>query len=133
MAVNQPPQPQPQPQPQPLPQPQPQPAPVETGRYHFRAVTWIWFVVAVIDIFIAGDFLLKLLAASKSSGFVNFVYQLAGILAAPFHGIWPVTTSNNSHLDPADLAAIVVYSLLAWGIVTVVRIATAPKGTKPTV
>src|SRR5665213_1236563 len=44
MAVNQPPQPQPhpqpQPQPQPLPQPQPQPAPVETGRYHFRAVTW---------------------------------------------------------------------------------------------
>jgi hypothetical protein len=133
MIVNQPP-PQPPQQPQPQPQPpQPQPAPVETGGYHFRAVTWIWFVVAVIDIFIAGDFLLKLLAASKSSGFVNFVYQLAGILVAPFHGIWPVTTSNASNLDPADLAAIVVYSLLAWGIVTVVRIATAPKGTKPTV
>jgi hypothetical protein len=117
------------------PQPARQSAPVETGRYHFRTAAVIWFVAAVIDIIVAADFLFKLFGASTSSAFVKFIYQLGGnILAGPFHGIFPTTAAvGSSYFDPADLVAIVFYILLGWGLITLVKIVTAPKGTKPTV
>ena len=127
MVVNQPQQPQQQPQ------QAPQAAPVVTGRYQFRLAAVIWFVAAVIDIFLAGDFLFRLLGASKASAFVNFVYQISAIFSAPFHGIWPAVANKASYLDPADLVAIVVYAVVAWGLITLVKIATAPSGSKPAV
>lgn len=126
MVVNNPP-----PQP-PAPQPSVQ-GPIETGRYQFRLAAVIWFVAGIIDIFLAGDFLFRLLGASKSSSFVNFVYQISSIFSAPFHGIFPPAANATSYFDPADLVAIVVYAVIGWGLITLVKIATAPKGTKPAV
>ena len=117
-------------------QPQQTPAQMasaETPRYHFRAAAIIWFIAGVIDVFLAGDFLFRILGAAKTSSFVNFVYQIAGIFSAPFHGIWPVTSNATSYFDPADLVAIVVYAVIAWGLITLVKIMTAPKGAKPAV
>jgi uncharacterized protein YggT (Ycf19 family) len=108
-------------------------APVATPRYHFRAAAIIWFIAGIIDVFLVGDFIFWLLGAAKTSAFVNFVYQVAGIFSAPFHGIWPVAAGGDSYFDPADLVGIVVYAVICWGLVTLVKIATASKGTRPAV
>jgi hypothetical protein len=121
-------------QPAPDPTPTAAPAPVvvnEQGRYNFRAAAVVGFIVGVIDILIAARFLGKLLGASAASAFVSFIYQLSGVLVAPFQGIFGDGGSKANTFETSDLVAIVVYAVIGWGIVMLIRIATAPRGTKP--
>ena len=118
-------------------QPAPAPAPVERvsvteqGRYNFRAVAVVGFIVGVVDILIAARFLGKLFGASSQSAFANFVYQVSAPLVAPFTGIFGDTGSRTNTFETASLVAIVVYAVIGWGLVALIRIITAPHGTKP--
>ncbi len=103
----------------------------EEGRYNFRAAAIVGFVVGVADILIAARFLGKLLGASSQSAFVNFIYQVSSPLVAPFKGIFGDAGSSSNSFETASLVAIVVYAVLGWGIVMLIRILTAPRGTKP--
>ena|SRR5256714_351077 len=110
------------------------PAPVsitEEGRYNFRAAAIVGFLVGVVDIFIAARFLGKLLGASAQSAFVSFIYTVSGPLVAPFQGIFGNGGSKANSFETADLVAIVVYAVIGWGLVMLIRIITAPRGTKP--
>jgi len=104
---------------------------VEEGRYNFRAAAAVWLTVGVIDVLIAGRFLLKLLDASTQSSFVGLVYGVTSPLLAPFHGIFPTSASAGNVFEPAALVAIAVFALLGWGAVALIRIATAPRGSRP--
>lgn len=120
--------------PVPAPAPASAPGPVsisEEGRYNFRAAAVVGFIVGAVDILIAARFLGKLFGASSSSAFVNFIYQVSGVLVAPFQGIFGNGGSKGNTFETADLVAIVVYAVIGWGIVMLIRIVTAPRGTKP--
>lgn len=118
-------------------QPSSPPTPVEAvtvtehGRYNFRAAAAVGLIVGVIDVLIAGRFLLQLLGASTQSSFVNLVYSVSAPLVAPFHGIFASSGSSTNVFEPAALVAIVVYAVIGWGLVMLIRIATAPRGTRP--
>jgi hypothetical protein len=99
--------------------------------YNFRAAAVVGFVVGVVDIFIAARFLGKLLGASSSSAFVNFIYHVSSPMVAPFTGIFGDTGSRTNTFETASLVAIVVYAVIGWGLVVLIRILTAPHGTKP--
>ena len=103
----------------------------EEGRYNFRAAAVVGFVVGVVDILIAARFLGKVLGASAQSAFVSFVDTVSGPLVAPFQGIFGNATSRTNSFETADLVAIVVYAVVGWGLVMLIRIITAPRGTKP--
>jgi uncharacterized protein YggT (Ycf19 family) len=105
----------------------------EQAWYNFRAAAAVGFIVGVIDVLIAGRFLLKLLGASAQSWFVSLIYAVSSPLLAPFHGIFPKSGSLTNSFEPAGLVAIAVYALIGWGAVVLIRIATAPRGTKPAV
>jgi uncharacterized protein YggT (Ycf19 family) len=113
------------------------PAPVERisvteeGRYNFRAVAVVGFVVGVIDIIIAARFLGKLLGASSQSAFVTFIYNVSSPLVAPFKGIFGNGGSSANSFETASIVAMVVYAVIGWGLVVLIRITTAPRGTKP--
>jgi uncharacterized protein YggT (Ycf19 family) len=118
--------------------PAPAPAPVqqtssitEEGRYNFRAAAVVGFIVGMVDIVIAARFLGKLLGASSQSAFVSFIYQVSSPLVAPFKGIFANVGSNANSFETASLVAIAVYAVIGWGIVMLIRIITAPRGTKP--
>jgi hypothetical protein len=117
--------------------PAPAPAPVERvsvteeSRYNFRAAAVVGFIVGIVDILIAARFLGKLLGASSTSAFVNGIYQVSGVLVAPFTGIFGDTGNKTNMFETASLVALVVYAVIGWGIVVLIRIMTAPKGTKP--
>jgi hypothetical protein len=103
----------------------------EEGRYNFRAAALVGFVVGAVDIVIAARFLGKLLGASSQSAFVNFIYQVSSPMVAPFKGIFGNGGSSTNSFETASLVAMVVYAVIGWGIVMAIRIATAPRGTKP--
>jgi hypothetical protein len=103
----------------------------ERAPYNFRAAAAVGFVVGAIDIIIAARFLGKLFGASAHSAFVNFIYQVSGPMVAPFTGIFGDTGSKTNTFETASLVALVVYAVLGWGLVVLIRIITAPKGTKP--
>ena len=103
----------------------------DAPRYNFRAAAVVWFVVGAVEIFVAARFLGKLFGASAHSAFVNFIYQVSGPLVAPFTGIFGDTGSKTNVFETASLVAIVVYAVIGWGIVVLIRIVTAPHGTKP--
>jgi len=119
------------------PAPAPAPAPVEhassneVGSYNFRAAAVVGFIVGAVDILIAARFLGKLFGASSHTAFVNFIYQVTGPLVAPFTGIFGDTGSKTNTFETASLVALVVYAVIGWGVVVLIRIVTAPKGTKP--
>ena len=103
----------------------------EAPRYNFRAAAIVWFVIGAIEVLVAARFLGKLFGASAHSAFVNFIYQVSGIFVAPFAGIFGDTASKTNVFETASLVAIVVYAVIGWGIVVLIRIVTAPHGTKP--
>jgi len=103
----------------------------EEGRYNFRAAAVVGFVVGAVDIFIAARFLGKLLGASAQTAFVSFINTVSGPLVAPFQGIFGNAGSKTNSFETADLVAIAVYAVIGWGLVMLIRIVTAPRGTKP--
>src|ERR1700737_1065328 len=117
--------------------PAPAPSPMEHGSvterspYNFRAAAIVGFVVGVVDIIIAPRFLGKLFGAPAHSAFFNFIHQVSGPLVPPFTGIFGDSGSKTNFLETASLVALVAYAVIGWGIVVLIRIATAPKGTKP--
>jgi hypothetical protein len=86
----------------------------------------VYFFFGALDILLSFRLVLKLMGASVSSTFVSFIYGLTGLFIAPFEGIFRRGISEGiettSVLEPATVVAIIVYSLLAWGIVRLIRI-----------
>ena len=86
----------------------------------------IYFFFGALEILLAFRLVLKLMGASIASGFVGLVYGLTGIFILPFEGIFRRGTAQGiettSVLEPSTLVAIIVYAVLAWGIVKLVRI-----------
>ena len=103
----------------------------EIGSYNFRATAVVGFIVGIIDVLIAARFLGKLFGASAQSSFVHGIYSVSAPLVAPFTGIFGDTGSKTNTFETASLVALVVYAVIGWGLVVLIRIVTAPHGTKP--
>lgn len=86
----------------------------------------IWYILGVIEIMLAFRFVLKLFGANPSSGFVDFIYNVSGVLTAPFDNIFNVARADANDIkaifEPSILVAAIVYALLAWGIVKMINI-----------
>lgn len=86
----------------------------------------LYFFFGALEILLAFRLILKLTGASAASGFVNLIYALTGIFILPFEGIFRRAfaqgVETTSVLEPATLVALVVYAVLAFGIVKLVRI-----------
>lgn len=76
----------------------------------------VWYIIGFIITLLALRVLLLLLGANQGSGFVDFIYGFAGIFALPFDGIFGTPVYGRSVLDTAGLVAIVVYTLIGWGL-----------------
>lgn len=86
----------------------------------------IYFLFGVIEVLLLFRLVLKLTGASPASSFVTFIYSLTQIAITPFAGIFRQATTQGVEttavLEPATIVAIVVYAVLAWGILKLVVI-----------
>lgn len=76
----------------------------------------VWYIAGFIIALLLIRIVLFLLGANQGSGFVDFIYAVSGVFAAPFSGIFPAPQYGKFFFDTASVVAIVVYALVAWGI-----------------
>lgn len=76
----------------------------------------VWYIAGFIITLLAIRIVLFLLGANQGTGFVDFIYAVSGIFAAPFAGIFPAPEYGKFFFDTASVVAVVVYALVAWGI-----------------
>lgn len=86
----------------------------------------IYFFFGALEVLLAFRLVLKLLGASIGSTFVGLIYGVTGVFVLPFEGIFrrgfTQGIETTSVLEPSTVVAIIVYALLAWGIVKLTRI-----------
>lgn len=94
----------------------------------------VYFVFGLLEILLAFRFVFKLLGANPSTGFVDFIYNLSAISVAPFAGIFNTSLAKGdattSIFEPATLVALIVYAVVAWGIVALIRVVSGRQQTE---
>ena len=82
----------------------------------------VMFVFGVIDVLIAIRFVLKLLGANPQAGFVQLVFGVSDLFMIPFNAIFRVQVVSGAVFEWSALVAILVYALVAWGLVLLIRV-----------
>lgn len=89
----------------------------------FRTYQIIWYILGIIEILLAFRMTLKALGANPINGFTSLIYALSDPLAIPFRGIFGVTaTPQGNFFEWSTLIAIVVYALIAYGLVELMQL-----------
>ncbi|MBI5960265.1 MAG: YggT family protein [Chloroflexi bacterium] len=79
-----------------------------------KVVALIWLAFGVLDVLLLFRLALKLINANPNNAFADFIYDLTALFVKPFVGIVESPTSDGMILEIPVLAAIIVYSLVAW-------------------
>lgn len=86
----------------------------------------VYYIFGILEVLLAFRLIFKLAGASQGSAFVNFVYRITRIFILPFEGIFrrgvAQGVETTSILEPSTIVALIVYILLAWGIVKLVQV-----------
>lgn len=86
----------------------------------YRVTRVVWYVFSAIEALLVLRFILRLLAANPAAGFTEFVYTFSGIFLAPFRYVFGTPSAGGSALELSTLLAMIVYWLIAWGIVKLI-------------
>ena len=94
-------------------------------RYWLTAL--ISFLFGVLEVILGLRFVFRLLGANEGSDFVSSLYNFSHVFVAPFNGIFnDQTIGNRSVLELSTLVAILIYALVGWGLISLVRVMLAP-------
>ncbi|MBV9230524.1 MAG: hypothetical protein JOZ18_14540 [Chloroflexi bacterium] len=95
------------------------------ARYWIRTVTY--YVLGVLEIILVLRLFFRLLGANQDNGFIMFLYGLSHVFVAAFNGIFnDQTLGRGGVFEVSTVIAMIVYALLAWGIVSLGRVIFAP-------
>lgn len=90
------------------------------------AANIIYFIAGLLEVILAFRFILKITGANPASGFVSMIYNFSQLLIWPFQGIFSSSVTAGAEVraifEPATLVAMLVYGLLAWGLVRLMAI-----------
>lgn len=94
----------------------------------------IYYVLSVLEVLFAFRLVFKILGANPESTFVNMIYSFTSLFLAPFSGIFKTAVSKGleaqSVLEPPLIIAMIVYAVIAWGIVKLIEISSNHKDTE---
>ena len=83
----------------------------------YRGTQVVWYILGILEVLLAFRFILKLLAANPSAGFSEFIYGITYVFAAPFLNVFKRTAVEGSIFEWTTLLAMLVYWLIAIGII----------------
>ena len=94
-------------------------------RYWIASV--VYFVLGVLEVIMLLRFIFRLLGANRFNSFVSFLYGLSHVFVSPFNGIFnDQALGSHSVFEVSTLIAMLIYALLAWGLVSLGRVVFAP-------
>ena len=86
----------------------------------------VYYILGALEILLAFRLVLKIAGASTGSAFVRLIYGISSFFVMPFEGIFRRFSTQGlettSVLEPSTIVAIIVYAILAVGIVKFIRI-----------
>jgi hypothetical protein len=86
----------------------------------------VYYILGVIEVLLALRLVLALLGANRANAFADFIFGLSHPFAAPFFSLFGYQpTYGAAQLEMGTIVAMVVYALVAWGIVKLIRL---PRG-----
>jgi len=92
----------------------------------------VYYVLGVLEALFAFRLIFKFLGANPGSAFVSFIYTISEVFLAPFIGIFRSAVSSGietkSVLESTTIIAMIVYALIAYGVVRLVEINKKPRG-----
>lgn len=95
-----------------------------------KLISIVWLLAGMLEILLGLRFILKLMAANPAAPFVDFIYSLSAPFLWPFFGITGTPAANNMVLEIPTLIAMIVYALLAWIVVRVIRLLMTPTASR---
>jgi hypothetical protein len=103
------------------------PTPVKVAASDTQTAEYlIDYVLGAVEVLLAFRLILKLAGASLASAFVKAIYGLTNVLIWPFEGIFrrgfAQGVETTAVLEPATIVALIVYPILALGIIKFIRI-----------
>ena len=85
-----------------------------------------YYVLGVIETLLAFRLVFKLLGANPDSSFVSFIYSVTRVFVVPFESIFSATATDGLEatgvLEPATIVAMVVYAVIAMGIIRLIDV-----------
>jgi len=101
---------------------------------NLKARKYIYYILGVIEVLFSIRFVFKLLGANPTSGFVSFIYSLTELGLKPFTSIFKMAVTKGAEtqavLEPATVIGMIVYALVAWGIIKLIEISKNSKDTE---
>lgn len=85
----------------------------------YRGTQIVWYILGLLEAFLAFRFVLKLLAANPTAGFSSFIYGVSYPFAIPFLNVFRVSRVEGSIFEWTTLLAMLVYWLIAWAIIRI--------------
>ena len=87
----------------------------------FIAERVVYYMLGLLQALLVFRLVFKFLGANPQNGFVVFIYEKSQTLLTPFTAIFSTERTqgieNTGVLEPATIIAMVVYTLIGWGIV----------------
>ncbi|NLW92154.1 MAG: YggT family protein [Syntrophomonadaceae bacterium] len=104
---------------------------IRTEEENFKMNRVVYYILGFLEILLAFRLIFKLLGANPGSGFVSFIYLITQVFLAPFNAIFSAASTQGietkAFLEPSAIIAMIVYALIAWGIVKLIMIAKGQK------
>ena len=88
-------------------------------------VRLVYAIEGVIGALLGMRLILRIFGANPLNGFVNWIYAVSQPLVRPFFGVFNTSLTaqlSQAHLEVPTLIALIVYSLAAWVLVSLLSI-----------
>ncbi|HBW34444.1 MAG TPA: YggT family protein [Desulfosporosinus sp.] len=99
---------------------------MNTDPKNLQAKRVVYYILGVLEVLLAFRLIFKLLGANPQSPFVSFIYSVSQAFLIPFNGIFRSAVTKGieaqSVLEPTTIIAMIVYAIMAWGIVKLIEI-----------
>ena len=90
----------------------------DTEHQHNLVARIVLYIACILLVLLGFRFILALLGANSSNSFANFIYKTSHPFVSPFFSLFSYKQNYGvSHFEIYTLVAIVVYAIIAWGIV----------------
>ena len=93
---------------------------------NLKFIKIVYYILGVFEVLFAFRLVFKLLGANPENTFVSFIYSVSKPFLSPFTGIFRSATTEGieaqSVLELTTIIAMIVYAVIAWGIVKLIEI-----------
>ena len=83
----------------------------------YRGTQIVWYILGVVETLLVFRFILKLLGANTAASFTKFIYGVTYPFTEPFLSVFGRTQVEGSIFEWSTLLAMMVYWVLAIGII----------------